>query len=124
MKPPERIETERLEIRPPYLSDAQSIYYGYARDEEVTRYLAWRPHQDLRETESFLARCGAAREQGERFPWVITLKEGGELVGMVEIRVNDFKADVGYVIARRWWGRGGVPQGRHPVSGGGGGRGA
>jgi len=115
MKPPERIETERLQIRPPYLSDAQLIYHGYARDEEVTRYLVWRPHKDLRETESFLAQCVAAREQGDRFPWVITFKGGSELVGMVEIRINDFKADVGYVIARRWWGRGLATEALRPV---------
>lgn len=116
MMPPERIETERLELRPPHISDAQPIYDGYARDEEVTRYLAWQPHKDLRETESFLAECVAAREQGERFPWVITFK-GGELVGMIEIRISDFKAHVGYIIARRWWGRGLAAEALRPVVG-------
>ena len=115
MRPPERIETERLVLRAPQLSDAQSIFRGYARDAEVTRYLMWRPHDDARVTERFVAECLAAWEQGARFPWVVTLKDDGELVGMVELRLNGFKADVGYVIARRWWGRGFATEALRPV---------
>jgi RimJ/RimL family protein N-acetyltransferase len=115
MGPPEQIETERLVIRRPHLSDAQPILSGYARDAEVTRYLTWRPHRDVQETEHFLRECTAAWEQGGRFPWVVTLKGSGEVVSMLEIRVNSFKADVGYVIARGWWGRGLATEALHPV---------
>ena len=115
MRPPERIETERLLIRLPQLSDAQSLFGGYAQDAEVTRYLIWQPHTNVQETERFLAESIAAWGQGTRFPWVITLKGGGELIGMVEIRLNSFKADVGYVIARRWWGRGLATEALRPV---------
>jgi [ribosomal protein S5]-alanine N-acetyltransferase len=115
MRPPERIETKRLVIRVPHLSDAQSIFDGYARDSDVTRYLVWRPHTDVHETERFLAECIEAWEQCARFPWVITLKDDGELIGMVEIRVNSFKADVGYVIARRWWGKGLATEALRPI---------
>ena len=110
MKPSVRIETERLLMRLPQLSDAQAIFGGYAQDSEVTRYLIWQSHHDVQETERFLAECIAAWRQGTRFPWVITLKASGELIGMVEMRIDGFKADVGYVIARRWWGRGLTPE--------------
>jgi ribosomal-protein-alanine N-acetyltransferase len=115
MRPPKHIETERLLMRRPRLSDARPIFSGYARDAEVTRYLIWQPHKDVRETERFLRECVAALAQGGRFPWVITLKSGGEVIGMVEVRVNGFKADVGYVIARRWWGRGLATEALRPV---------
>ena len=117
MRPPERIETERLVIRMPDPSDAQSIFGGYAQDAEVTRYLIWRPHRDVHETERFIAGCAAAWGQGARFPWVITLRGGGELVGMVEVRVDGFKADVGYVIARGFWGQGLATEALRPVVG-------
>lgn len=117
MRPPERIETERLVMRMPRLADAQSIFGGYAQDAEVTRYLTWQPHNDVLETEHFLAGCTAAWDQAARFPWVVTLKAGGDLLGMVEIRVNGFKADVGYVLARRWWGRGLATEALRPVVG-------
>lgn len=115
MRPPERIETERLVIRVTQLSDAESIFRGYARDAEVTRYLTWRPHKDVHETERFLAECIAAWKRGARFPWVISSRGDDELVGMVEIRVNSFKADVGYVIARKWWGKGLATEALRPV---------
>lgn len=106
MRPAEIIQTERLVLRPPRLSDAQSIYEAYAQDAEVTRYVIWRPHQSVQETERFLSDCVASWERGDAFPWVMTLREDGKLIGMIEIRINEFKADVGYVIARPFWGKG------------------
>src|SRR5260370_22552866 len=58
--------------------------------------------------EDFLRECAEAWEQGqgERFPWVIRKAANDDLVGMIELRLNDTKADVGYVIARCHWGHG------------------
>ena len=106
MKAPEQIETERLLLRRPAVADAAAIFNGYAQDSEVTRYLIWRPHNNIQETEAFLADCAAAWADNFRFPYVITLKESGAVIGMIEIRVHEFKADVGYVISRENWGRG------------------
>ena len=115
MRPPEFFETERLTLRVPRPSDAQSIFEGYARDTEVVRYLVWRPHKDVRETEQFLEKCAGGWAASEKFPWVITLKDGGGLVGMMELRLRGFKADVGYVLARRWWGQGFAAEALRPV---------
>ncbi len=106
MKPPERIETERLVLRLPSVADAETIFNSYAQKEEVTRYLVWRPHQHLRETESFLAGCVAAWEKDALFPYIITIKETDAVVGMIEIRLDGFKADVGYVLSPQFWGKG------------------
>jgi hypothetical protein len=46
MNPPERIETERLILRKPRIEDAPAIL-------EVTRYLVWKPHKHVGETEAF-----------------------------------------------------------------------
>lgn len=106
MKPPEPIETERLTLRIPSVEDAEAIFDSYAQDAVALRYLAWRPHENLQETEGFLTTCIEEWEGKTRFPYVITLKESGTLVGMIEMRINDFKADVGYVLSRRYWGKG------------------
>jgi ribosomal-protein-alanine N-acetyltransferase len=106
MKPPNHIETERLVLRIPSVADAEAIFNSYAQDSEVTRYLIWRPHKNIHETEGFLSDCAAAWEGNVRFPYAITLKQSGAAIGMIEIRINDFKADVGYVISRRHWGKG------------------
>ncbi|HLL76107.1 MAG TPA: GNAT family N-acetyltransferase [Pyrinomonadaceae bacterium] len=117
MRPPEIFETERLLLRVPRPSDAQAIFEGYARDAEVVRYLVWRPHNDIGETEQFLERCAQGWASGDEFPWAVTLKEGGDLVGMMGLRLRGFKADVGYVFARRWWGRGFAAEALRPVVG-------
>jgi len=115
MKPPEIIQTERLTLKPPSLNDAESIFHSYAQDVEVTRYLVWKPHNDAQETRCFLSDCIAVWESGSRFPWVIRLKENDELIGMVEIRIHEFKADVGYVLSRPFWGRGLATEALRPI---------
>lgn len=115
MRPPETIATARLALRPPRLSDAGAVFGGYAQDPLVTRYLVWRPHADVRETERYLSRCLAGWESGDDFTWAVTRQEGGELLGMVAMRVRDFKADVGYVFARRWWGAGFATEALRPL---------
>lgn len=110
MRPPERVKTERLVLRIPSLADATAIFSAYAQDGAVLRYLAWRPHQNLQETEEFIALCLKAWEAETRFPYVITLQESGPAVGMIEIRINSFKADVGYVLSQTYWGKGIAPE--------------
>ncbi|MBA2731467.1 MAG: GNAT family N-acetyltransferase [Acidobacteria bacterium] len=106
MKPPEQIETERLVLRIPSLADTGAIFNSYAQDTEVLRYLTWRPHQNIQETEGFLVGCIIAWDGDARFPYVITLRESGEVIGMIEIRINVYKADAGYVLSRQHWGKG------------------
>jgi len=93
-------------LRMPSVADAVAIFTSYAQDTEVLRYLTWQPHKHIQETEGFLSECVAAWGGDTRFPYIITLKESGETIGMIEIRVNGFKADVGYVLSRLHWGKG------------------
>jgi len=83
MRPPEIIDTPRLRLRPPVMEDALSILEQYAQDSEVTRYLIWRPHQDIEETHDFLRRCISAWNNGSTFAWVLSRKEDSGLVGML-----------------------------------------
>jgi [ribosomal protein S5]-alanine N-acetyltransferase len=104
--PPTRLETPRLFLRQPTPDDAASIYAGYARDPEVTRYVIWQPHPDLDTTRAFVQGCVEAWGQGTRFPWVITTRSPEQLIGMIELRIAGHRADLGYVLARPHWGRG------------------
>jgi [ribosomal protein S5]-alanine N-acetyltransferase len=106
MKPPETIETPRLLLRLPCLADDEAIFEGYAQDPQVTRYLIWKPHENIETTRTFLRGCLEAWETGHAFPWVITFIEDHRLLGMIELRINNFKADLGYVLARAAWGHG------------------
>jgi RimJ/RimL family protein N-acetyltransferase len=106
MRMPERIETKRLVLRVPRMDDASAIFAGWAQDTEVTRYLTWRPHQQIQETETFLQKCLSAWEYETRFPYMITLKESGEVIGMIDPRIEGVKVGIGYVICRAYWGHG------------------
>ncbi len=103
---PERIETERLLLRKPRMDEGSAIFLGWAQDKEVTRYLTWRPHQCLEQTQEFVQSCLAAWEQGTRFPYIVTLKETSEVVGMIDPRVEGSKVGIGYGAARAHWGKG------------------
>lgn len=110
MKPPEQIETLRLHLRPPTLQDAEWIFHRYTQDHDVAKYMVWRPHQDIEETLIYLRRCLTNWENETAFTWVLARKDNGELLGMVEIRVQDWKADVGYVLKKAAWGNGYMPE--------------
>jgi RimJ/RimL family protein N-acetyltransferase len=109
------MHTERLTLRVPCHSDAAAIFRAYAGDAQVARFVRWRPHTSVEETEQYVAGCVAAWDGGSRFPWAIELREGGGPVGMVELRVDGFKAEVGYVLARPFWGRGLATEAVRPV---------
>lgn len=106
MNPPEIIETERLVLRKPRMDDALVIFETYAQDPEVTRYLVWRPHKDLQETEQFLLACGRLWRTGKDFAYAITLKEDDKLIGMFGLHPLKLKVEVGYALARPYWGQG------------------
>jgi len=103
---PEVLTTERLVLRRPRLSDAAAIFAEYAQDLEVTKYLIWRPHREIKETVDFLAGCLARWESGEELTWGLTRKDGDRLIGMVACRVRGHAADIGYVLARHYCRRG------------------
>ena len=60
------LQTERLISRKLRMDDAQAIFDAYATDPLVARFMTWRVHRDVTETESFLATVLPLMEQGER----------------------------------------------------------
>ena len=109
--PQDVITTSRLILRPPTLADADAIFRSYPQDPEVTRYLIWRPHRSLADTREFVQACINAWDGGTRFPWVIVREEDGQMLGMLDARIDDgFEVSVGYVLAREHWGNGYVPE--------------
>jgi RimJ/RimL family protein N-acetyltransferase len=106
LKTPAAIETERLRLRPPRLGDADEIFARYAQDAEVTRYLTWRPHKSIEPVREFLRSLLALREQGAVLPWVVERRADGRLLGVTDLRLQGFRAEIGYALARDAWGQG------------------
>ncbi len=82
VRPPERIETERLVLRPPTVADAPAMFTNYASDPEVTTYLTWPPHPSIAETERVLRMLAQWWADDVSYPWAITID--GEFVGMFD----------------------------------------
>ncbi len=109
MFPSDHIETPRLILRKPIApDDAPCVFGSYAHDPRVTRYLTWRPHHDLADTERILRTRVAWWDERREFSWVITTKPGGEIIGMASAGNDDYawRYHIGYVLAHSHWGRG------------------
>ncbi|MFW6197889.1 MAG: GNAT family N-acetyltransferase [Myxococcota bacterium] len=105
--PPSELTTPRLRLRRPRVRDAGAVFEAYATDPEVTRYLAWRPHRTVEDTRDFLQQCEIAWETGiGHRPWVLERAKGCQIVGMMGVDVGPRGVDVGYVLARSYWGLG------------------
>lgn len=108
---PARIETARLCLRRPALADTRSLFEAYTQDHEVCRYMVWTPHASEAATRAFIESCIAVWSDGSRRPYVIAEPAGADsAIGMIEARFLGTTVDVGYVLARSFWGRGFVPE--------------
>jgi RimJ/RimL family protein N-acetyltransferase len=107
------IETERLVLREFREADLEAIH-EYAQDPEVARYMPWGPN--TREaTLDFLSRKirEQSEERREQHELAIELKSEDRVIGGVRLGIKDEAnrtADIGYVLNRRYWGRGMAPE--------------
>jgi RimJ/RimL family protein N-acetyltransferase len=89
------------------MEDASPIFKLYAQDQDVTRYLTFKPHQSIEETKTFLKRCLNNWKNETSFPWTIIRMKDNQLVGMVEIvSLDQSGIQLGYVLAKSYWGNG------------------
>ena len=100
------LRTPRLVLRQPRPSDAPFVFERWAQDPEVTRYLTRRPHTSLADSEAFVQRCLTAWSDGRRLPWLLTLSDRDEPIGVLELRREGHMANLGYLLARSAWGHG------------------
>jgi RimJ/RimL family protein N-acetyltransferase len=107
LKPPEIIHTDRLTLRPPTMEDAQTLFEAYTQDPEVTRYLAWKPHESVDETSDWLEkRVAAWAADGPAFVWLLTRKPEDAPIGAIDLELSPPRAQLGFVLAKTHWGRG------------------
>lgn len=109
MKAPERIQTARLVLRKPRREDAPLMFAAYAQDPNVTRYLLWRPHQDISESYAFIDRVHSKWDPQEEFVWFI-FDDSNQLIGSIAARREVGAFNLGYLLARPFWGRGYMPE--------------
>jgi RimJ/RimL family protein N-acetyltransferase len=103
---PTRFETSRLILRRAKPDDATSIFHGWAQDPEVTKHLVWKPHTRVEEAAAHIARSNAAWEAGAGYTYFLEDRETGALAGSIVARPGGHGVNLGYLLARPFWGRG------------------
>jgi ribosomal-protein-alanine N-acetyltransferase len=106
------LATERLRLRAPLPADAAALLQILG-DAEVTRYHNMPTLTALTEAQAALERLAQRHAARETIRWAIELAGHGEMIGTVGLLRFDFeqrRAELGYEIARRLWGRGLAPE--------------
>ncbi|MBQ7821324.1 MAG: GNAT family N-acetyltransferase [Clostridia bacterium] len=103
-----QLECDRLILRRMKKSDAADMY-EYARDEEVTKYLLWHPHDSLEYTQQYLNYIQTKYREGTFYDWALVLKSESKMIGtcgFTAIDTDNGCAEIGYVINPAYRGHG------------------
>lgn len=102
------LETKRVlltKISEEHLEDL----YSYASDPEVTRHVAWKTHESIAESREFIRQSRKRYAEGNHLDWALVHKESGRMFGSIGLQLGepfDSAAELGYVLARDFWGQG------------------
>lgn len=104
--PPELLEAQRVALRPVTPADAEVIFFGYSSSPVATRFMNFPCHRTLDEAVAFAIRCSQCWKDRSAYPWAVVSRLSGELLGVVEMRVNPPQADFGFIFCEHCWGHG------------------
>ena len=102
------LSTARLLLRKITAEDRDAIF-AWARDPDVSRYGSWNVHQTAHDTETFIEACLRQYEREGLGPWLIELRDDGEVIGSCGygyVDRLDRRGGIGYFLARTHWGKG------------------
>lgn len=101
------IHTERLTLRKFVFEDAKAMYENWAKDERVTKFLTWPPHENLETTQYVLSMWCDDYKNDNFYQWAIVYE--GKVVGSISVvRISDENelAELGYCLSYDYWGKG------------------
>ncbi len=100
------LRTDRLILRRMMPSDIEDVY-EYASDRRVSEYLLWYPHTDRAYTRLYLSHIDKRYKRCEYYDWCI--EYCGKVIGtagFTSFDTNNNSAEIGYVLASKYWGLG------------------
>jgi len=110
VKKPISIKTKRLILRPIVLSDLE-IIQSYSLDDEWNRFLDFHTKESVKE---FVEKAvNSSWSDNARF--MISLKN--QIIGSVGLYINqkEKRAEIGYSLSKKFWGKGIIPEAVHEV---------
>ena len=101
------IITDRLILRKVKASDAAPMFYHWASDKEVTKYVTWLPHENIQVTEALISYWLEQESDPKTIRYMITTKESDEPIGMIDVvDYIDGVPEIGYVLSKKQWNKG------------------
>ena len=103
------LTTDRLTLRRFTEEDAESMFYNWANDPEVTRYLTWPTHADVEETRQILKLWEDEYENQDCYQWAIEVNDLEQPIGSISaVNVMDRidAVEIGYCIGKKYWHQG------------------
>ncbi|HUF04272.1 MAG TPA: GNAT family N-acetyltransferase [Aridibacter sp.] len=102
------LEGERIVLRQMRESDAEDVFAIY-RDEEVIRYWSSPAHESIDDALELISDTKEQFEARTMFEWGAALRETDSVIGtftLLNVDTPHRRAEVGYAIAREFWGGG------------------
>lgn len=102
-----QLQTERLLLRRTRESDAEELFQGFINQEEFL-YYAQKKEQTQEEVKASLIGMSERYADDCYYNWLITLRDGGKIVGQIILQVNERNDSVefSYAVDNRYTGRG------------------
>lgn len=103
------LATERLTLRRFEPEDAENMFYNWANDPEVTKYLRWPEHENVGITEAVLKNWIERYDNKNYYQWAIELNELEQpigSIGAIDVDERIGSVEIGYCIGRKFWNRG------------------
>ena len=103
------LATERLTLRRFEIEDAENMFYNWANDPEVTKYLTWPAHENVEVTESIVKDWVSKYDDKEFYQWAFELNDLEQPIGAISAVKIDNKiesVEIGYCIGQKFWHKG------------------
>jgi ribosomal-protein-alanine N-acetyltransferase len=102
------LSTTRLDLVALTLAHASDVF-AYASDPEISRLVDWPRHESMDDSRRFVARSMVGYAQGGHYEWGLVRRADQAFVGTCGFGAIDVVrrvGDVGYVLAKPYWGQG------------------
>ena len=102
------IQTGRLLLREPFVTDAESIFKNWTRDRTVSKFVRWSTHRSIDDTIKWLIAEEENSDSDSIYNWIFVNLETDEIIGSGGLIYNERRGmfELGYVIMRKFWNNG------------------
>ena len=110
------LRTERLILREISILDAEDMF-EYATDPAIGPMAGWIPHQTIEDSIRVISLFHETKKRGEPGVYAIVEKNTQKMIGTIELfnYVPNYKAELGYALSQKYWGKGLVPEAARAV---------